>query len=174
MDKTQVRLFITGGTIDDIDYEDETFAPLNKASFIPSLLRQSRVRLQYEYEILIQKDSRFITEEDEQLILEKCRNCEEDKILITHGSFTLAKTAKMLGRNNIPKTIVMFGSMVPINHPESDALFNLGSAFMTVQLLPHGVYVVSNGKVFSWDNVQKNLEGKFFEEERAVAPAPNQ
>ncbi len=47
MDEIKVRLLITGGTIDDVDYEDEQFAPMDKASFIPSLLRQSRVRLRY-------------------------------------------------------------------------------------------------------------------------------
>ena len=166
MEKAEVRLLITGGTIDDVDYEKEEYAPINRDSFIPSLLRQSRVRLRYDYEIVLQKDSRFINDDDIQLILEKCQSSPEDKVLITHGTYTLAKTAKVLGSKNIPKTIVLFGSMVPINRDDSDALFNLGNAFMAVQLLPHGVYVVSNGKIFNWDNVRKNDEGKFFEPER--------
>lgn len=163
--ESQIRLFITGGTIDDVDYENEQFAPVDKASFIPSLLRQSRVRIPYEHEIILQKDSRFITDEDRELILEKCKNATEDKILITHGSFTMAKTAKALGSEAIDKTIVLFGSMTPINDADSDALFNLGSAFMCVQLLPKGVYIISNGNVFNWDNVRKNEEGKYFEQE---------
>jgi L-asparaginase len=114
---------------------------------------------------LIQKDSRFITDKDRQLILEKCQTCSEDKILITHGSYTMAKTAKVLGAAKLQKTIVLFGSIVPINHSDSDALFNLGSAFMSVQLLSPGVYVISNGKVFNWENVRKNEQGKYFEEE---------
>lgn len=168
MDKPVVRLFITGGSIDDIDYEKEDDAPIDKASYIPVLLRKSRVRLPYEYEILIQKDSRFITDQDRQLILDKCRECEEDKIIITHGSYTMAQTAKLLGPQHLPKTIVLFGSIIPVNKPESDALFNLGGAFMAVQTLPNGVYIVSNGKVFNWDNVQKDLRTAFFEEERKI------
>lgn len=168
MEKIEVKLLITGGTIDDVDYEKEEYAPMNRDSFIPSLLRQSKVRLRYEYEIILQKDSRFITDKDVQLILDKCLSSDEDKILITHGTYTLAKTAKVLGSKNIPKTIVLFGSMLPINRDDSDALFNLGNAFMAVKLLPHGVYVVSNGKIFNWDNVKKNEEGKFFELERAA------
>ena len=160
-----LRLLITGGTIDDVDYEDEGDSPLDKASFLPSLLRQSRSRLPYESEILIQKDSRFITDEDRNLVLEKCRSCPEDKILISHGSYTMAKTAKALGAAKIKKTIVLFGSIVPINKSESDALFNLGSAFLGVQLLSPGVYIVSNGRVFNWENVRKNEHGKYFEEE---------
>lgn len=166
MKKAKIRLFITGGTIDDVDYEKEEYAPINRDSFIPSLLRQSRVRLRYDYEIILQKDSRFITDSDVQLILDKCKTAIEDEILITHGTYTLANTAKALGVLNIPKTIVLFGSMVPINRDDSDALFNLGNALMAVELLPHGVYVVSNGKIFNWDNVKKNEEGKFFELER--------
>lgn len=166
MDKPEVRLLITGGTIDDVDYDKEEFAPINRGSFIPSLLRQSRVRLKYEYEIILQKDSRFIDDDDVQIIVEKCQEAEEDKLLITHGTYTLAKTAKILGVLRIPKTIVLFGSMIPVNREGSDALFNLGNAFMAATLLPHGVYVVSNGKIFNWDNVRKNDEGRFFEEER--------
>jgi L-asparaginase len=166
MDKAEVRLLITGGTIDDVDYEKEEFAPINRDSFIPSLLRQSRVRVRYEYEIIFQKDSRFITDDDVRLIIDRCQSSEEDKILMTHGTYTLAKTAKVLGAKNLPKTIVLFGSMVPINRDDSDALFNLGNAFMAVKLLPHGVYVVSNGMIFAWDNVRKNDEGKYFEKER--------
>lgn len=165
MNESTIRLLITGGTIDDVDYELEEDAPLDKASFVPSLLRQSRVRLPVEHEIFIQKDSRFITDEDRQLILQKCRDTSEDKILITHGSFTMAKTAKVLGQAKLSKTIVLFGSMIPINESDSDALFNLGGAFMSVQLLPHGVYVTFNGKVFNWDNVRKNERAKYFEEE---------
>jgi len=78
----------------------------------------------------------------------------------------MPKTAKVLGGANLDKTIVLFGSMVPINQDNSDALFNLGSAFMCVQLLPKGVYIISNGTIFSWDNVRKNDQGKFFELER--------
>ncbi len=166
MNESQIRLFITGGTIDDVDYEREDFAPLDKASYVPSLLRQSRVRVPYEYEIILQKDSRFINEQDQNFILEKCRNSQEDKLLITHGTYTMSATAKVLGNANLDKTIVLFGSMVPVNKEGSDALFNLGSAFTSVQLLAKGVYIISNGKIFSWENVRKNDDGKFFELER--------
>lgn len=165
MDEPAIKILITGGTIDDIDYDQEENAPLNHSSFINDLLKQSRVTFSYETEILMQKDSRFITDDDRQFILEKCQNSKENKIIITHGSFTMAKTAKFLGKATLPKTIVLFGSIVPVNKEKSDALFNLGSAFMTVQLLPHGVYIVSNGKVFNWNNVRKNSSTAYFEEE---------
>jgi len=53
MSEPNIRLLITGGTIDDVDYEQEDFAPTDKASYVPSLLRQSRVRVPYEHEIIL-------------------------------------------------------------------------------------------------------------------------
>ena len=47
---------------------------------------------------------------------------------------------------------------------EEDALFNLGAAFIAVQQLPEGVYIVMNSKIFNWDNVQKNFSTGYFEE----------
>ncbi len=52
--------------------------------------------------------------------------------------------------------------MVPYSFGESDALFDLGAAISAVQLLPKGVYITMNGRIFNWNNVRKNnKEGKF-------------
>ncbi len=53
--------------------------------------------------------------------------------------------------------------MVPYNQKESDALFNLGGGIIAVQLLPKGVYITMNGKIFPWDNVRKNKKLGIFE-----------
>ncbi len=111
------------------------------------------------------KDSKFVTDDDRALVLKKCLECAEEKIVITHGTMTMSETAKYLGKRKLQKTIVLFGSAMPANKANSDALFNLGAALSTVQLLPIGVYIVMNGKVFSWDNVKKNLDTGFFETE---------
>lgn len=76
MNKYRVRILVTGGTIDDLDYEREEDAPKNHQSLIPHLLNQSRISVDYEVEVLLQKDSRVITAEDRQLILEHCRSSE--------------------------------------------------------------------------------------------------
>lgn len=164
MNNSKVRILSTGGTIDDIDYEKEEDAPKDHQSLIPGLLKQSRVPVDYEVEILMQKDSRSITDKDREFILERCKNCKEENILISHGSITMPETAKFLGKANIDKTIVLFGSILPVNKEYSDALFNLGAAFIASKLLPHGVYIVMNGRVFNWDNVRKNFETSYFEE----------
>ncbi|HEX9654843.1 MAG TPA: asparaginase, partial [bacterium] len=48
----------------------------------------------------------------------------------------------------------------------SDGMFNLGSALSFVQVLPTGVYIAMNGKVFTSDNVRKNRERGEFEKIR--------
>ena len=52
---------------------------------------------------------------------------------------------------------------VPYTVFGSDSLFNLGGSVTAVQLLPQGVYVVMNGRVFDWDNVRKNRQLVVFE-----------
>ena len=53
--------------------------------------------------------------------------------------------------------------MIPIAFGSSDGLFNLGGALTVVQVLPPGVYITMNGRVFAWDNVRKNRESGIFE-----------
>ena len=68
--------------------------------------------------------------------------------------------------NGIPgKTIVLTGSMQPARFRVTDAGFNIGSAIGAVQSLPHGVYVVMNGRVFDPQKIRKNVEKNCFEEE---------
>jgi len=62
------------------------------------------------------------------------------------------------------KTIVLTGAMVPYAFgTSSDGFFNLGSALAFVQSLPHGVYVVINGRYFKADAVEKNKKTGYFE-----------
>jgi L-asparaginase len=54
--------------------------------------------------------------------------------------------------------------MVPYELAHSDAMFNLGFACGAAQLLPPGVYVAMNGRVFNAVNVAKNRAQGVFEE----------
>ena len=108
-------------------------------------------------------DSLEMTDEDRQLILENCRQSPEDQIVITHGTDTMAETARLLGGKLTGKTVVLTGAMVPFAFGSSDGLFNLGSALSFVQVLPPGVYVAMNGRCFPWDDVRKNRDAGFFE-----------
>jgi L-asparaginase len=160
----KIHFIITGGTIDDLDYDSEENAPKDHQSLIPSLLSQSRITANYNFEVLMQKDSRVVSDEDRERVLKRCREVEETRIVITHGTFTMPETASYLGKAELDKTIVLFGAAVPANKEGSDALFNLGAALVAVQLLQKGVYVVMNGKVFEWAHVKKDFSTGTFQE----------
>ena len=72
--------------------------------------------------------------------------------------------AVRLGERIREQTIVLTGAMVPYTCGSSDGLFNLGDALAFAQTLPHGVYVVMNGRAFDWENVRKNRGTGRFEE----------
>ena len=91
---------------------------------------------------------------------------ENDTFIFVCNAPHLAETPmrSVLERIVKNKTIVLTGAMIPIKFGSSDGLFNLGSALAFAQSLPHGVYVVMNGKYFPWNNVKKNLKTGIFEE----------
>ena len=162
----RIKIFVTGGTIDSLSSSNLEKTPKFQNTYIPKLLKQSRITKNYRIEILFLKDSRIITEKDRLRILEKCKNCKEDNIVITHGTMTMPLTAKFLGRHKKNKTIVLVGSAIPAKKPNSDAKFNIGFALAAVQMLPNGIYVAMNGNIFSWNNVKKNIKTGIFEKER--------
>lgn len=155
-----IRVLATGGTIDDRDITHKR--PNDPITYLPDILAQSRITLDVNVETLMQKDSREIAAADRKTILDACRKTG-DRIIITHGTFTMPETARYLGERIKNKVIVLTGSNAPFIDEKSDALFNFGCAFTAVQTLPNGVYLVMNGKVFSWDNVRKNLKTETFE-----------
>ncbi len=113
---------------------------------------------------LMMIDSLEMTDADREIIIGHCRQCSEEKIVITHGTDTMDQTARKLGEAGLNKTIVLTGAMVPYKFGSSDGLFNMGSALAFVQTLPVGVYVVMNGRYFNWNNVRKNKASGIFEE----------
>lgn len=44
------------------------------------------------------RDSLYMTDSDIKVILEECQISKKDKILITHGTDKMVKTAKVLGK----------------------------------------------------------------------------
>jgi L-asparaginase len=158
-----IKILVTGGTF------DKEYNPLNgqlyfNGTHVPEMLRLGRSRLHAHIKRVMMIDSLSMTEADRKKILNECQTSIEDKILITHGTDTMAETAKLLGQHIKDKTIILTGAMIPYAFGSSDGLFNLGSALAFLQTLPHGVYISMNGKYFHWDNVRKNKEIGLFEE----------
>jgi len=158
-----IRIFITGGTFDK-EYNELNGQLFFKDTHMQDLLELGRCRLDTEIRTLMMIDSLEMTDEDRELIVHQCQQCDEDQIVITHGTDTMSQTARVLADKVKGKTIVLFGAMIPIKFGSSDGLFNLGSALAFVQTLSHGVYVAMNGRYFNWDNVRKNKQTGMFEE----------
>ena len=157
-----IRLFVTGGTF------DKTYDEINgRLAFgdthIGEMLRLGRSRLEISIATLMMIDSLDMSGGDRELIVRSCRQAQESRIVITHGTDTMVETAAAVARAGIDKTIVLTGAMIPYAFGSSDGLFNLGSALSFVQVLPPGVYVAMNGQHFAWDKVRKNRETGSFE-----------
>jgi len=151
----KIRLFITGGTIDKVYNQSNGELEFDQTHF-PEIIARARVEVNLSIEELLLIDSLDMVDADRELILEKCVQCDEKFILITHGTDTMCETARLLGEKSIDKTIVLFGSMVPYAVTGSDAFFNFGCALGSVQLLEAGVYIAMNGRILPWHDVEKN------------------
>jgi len=158
-----IRIFITGGTFDK-EYNEITGQLYFKDTHMKELLDKGRSKLPVKIRTLMMIDSLEMTAADRELIVHQCNAATENKIVITHGTDTMAETAARLAGKISNKTIVLTGAMIPIKFGSSDGLFNLGSALAFVQALPAGVYVAMNGRYFNWDNVRKNKQTGIFEE----------
>jgi len=158
-----IRIFITGGTFDK-EYNELNGQLFFKDTHLNDLLEMGRNKVSVEIRTLMMLDSLEMTNEDRELIVHQCKQCNESQIVITHGTDTMEQTAKVLAEAAINKTIILTGAMIPIKFGSSDGLFNLGSALAFAQSLPLGVYIAMNGRYFTWDNVRKNKLSGVFEE----------
>lgn len=161
-----IRAFVTGGTFDK-EYNELNGSLFFQDTHLPEMLKLGRSKVKVEVSQLMMVDSLEMKEQDRQMIARNCISAQEDRIVITHGTDTMAHTARVLGETIKNKTIVLTGAMVPYKFGSSDGLFNLGSALAFVQTLPPGTYIAMNGRCFTWDNVRKNKETGEFEEVKA-------
>ena len=157
-----IKIFATGGTF------DKEFNEINgdlyfKKTNLFELLELGRSQVDLKIETLMMVDSLQMTNTERQYILEKCKKEKTDKIIITHGTDTMVKTAEFVAKHIKDKIIILTGAMIPIKFGSSDGLFNLGSALSFAQVLDPGVYITMNGQYFYWDNVRKNKKLGIFE-----------
>ena len=157
-----IRIFITGGTFDK-EYNELNGELFFKDTHLYEMLRLGRSKLKLDITTLMMIDSLDMTDTDREQISHECMHATEERILITHGTDTMAITASVLAEKVKNKTIVITGAMVPYKFGSSDGMFNLGSALAFVQTLPHGVYIAMNGKIFEGGYVRKNKSTGEFE-----------
>jgi L-asparaginase len=155
--RDRIRILATGGTFDK-EYNELTGELFFQNTHVEDMLGLGRSLLDVEVETLMMIDSLQMTAADRKLILERCLEAPENRLVITHGTDTMEQTAAVLGPALSGKTVVLTGAMVPYTFGSSDGMFNLGTALAFVQTLPPGVYIAMNGQWFEWDRVRKNRE----------------
>lgn len=157
----KIKILTTGGTIDKIYFDAKSEFQVGDPQ-IGELLREANVSFDFEVESVLKKDSLEMTDEDRSLIRRHAENDACNRLLITHGTDTMVKTANaLLGIGG--KTIVLTGSMQPARLRVSDAIFNIGFAIAAAQLLDSGVFIAMNGRIFDPRKTRKNVEQHRFE-----------
>ena len=158
----KIKFFAVGGTIDKIYFDKKSDYQVGVPQ-LQHILEDANITFDYECESLLRKDSLDMNDDDRQSIFLKVDADKSALIVITHGTDTMVQTAKKLQEVK-DKTIVLTGSMTPARFKNSDAFFNLGCSITAVQTLPKGVYIAMSGRIFTPENIRKNIEAGCFEE----------
>jgi len=156
-----VTVITTGGTIDKVYFDALSHYEVG-TPVVTGMLTEAGVEVPYTVQSLMQKDSLELTSEDRQAIRQAVEKAPTAGVLVTHGTDTMVDTAKALfGIEG--KTIVLTGALKPARFKDTDAQFNVAAAFVAVQVLPAGVWIVMNGRVFDPERVRKNRDANRFE-----------
>lgn len=157
---TDLHIFTTGGTIDKVYFDALSEFQVGESP-LDAILREANVGLDYQLTSLMKKDSLEITDADRDLIRDAVVDTTCARILITHGTDTMAQTGQhLIGING--KTVILTGAMQPARLRSTDAIFNVGFALAAARLQPPGVYLAMNGQVFVADKVRKDrTAGRF-------------
>ena len=156
-----LTIVATGGTIDKIYFDDKSNYQIG-APQIGEILNQLGVAFTFDVIPLMRKDSLHMDDADRDLIRRTIQGAAHRHVLVTHGTDTMVETARVLA--DIPgKTIVLTGALNPARFQGSDAVFNIGCAVGAIQVLPDGVYITMNGRVWDPKRVRKNVDANRFE-----------
>jgi L-asparaginase len=162
----RIKIISTGGTIDKIYFDAKSEFEVG-APQAGVLLAEANVSFDYEVLSLLRKDSLDLDDTDRELIRAAVAADPCERIIITHGTDTMVKTARLL-QSLEGKVIVLTGSMQPAGQRVTDAIFNVGFAAAAVQLLPEGVYIAMNGRIHDPAITRKNVAANRFEKDVPV------
>ena len=113
---------------------------------------------------IIGKDSLDMTEQDRAEILKVIKNSSEKRVIISHGTDTMDKTANYLAKAKLNKKIVVTGAMVPYSINPVEATANFSSAYgYILGINQKGVHISMNGRIKNHKRVIKNKEKGYFE-----------
>jgi L-asparaginase len=149
--RVHVGLVLTGGTIGPSKSDGMVVIDLNDRSFAETALVEKAWigpgRLQVHTRAPVRKLSEDMNQHDWLAIAEAIREQVEDEglkdILVFHGTDTASYTAAALSflLADVQATVIITGSNVPANEPNSDALTNVRHALLAARMLSPGVYL---------------------------------
>ena len=162
----EVALYTTGGTIDGIDADLGT----SRSESDAAKWFKKRPDVRCSVFNLFVKDSRDLTDQDRETIIESVKNSPSEHILISHGSFTAAKTGKAM-KAALPethKTILIVMARKAFGVPNSDAPTQMELAVDILRSGRPGVWLVFEGRLYDPDFAKKvsTEDGFYFIEER--------
>ena len=169
-----VALFLMGGTIDSRWCPKSDTAVPNRHSVMCDFIRDF-ITPDYKIyeEFVTRKDRRNITEEVRASLIQDIINLNHKNIIVTHGTFTMADTARRVlqefktNPSMADKRIVFTGSFVPIEgFAKSDGQANLGFCLAALSFMKPGVMVAMNGQLFEPEQCDKHIHDARFIDRR--------
>jgi L-asparaginase len=157
----KIKILATGGTFDKIYYDAKSDFHIGEP-MVGSILEEANVSFEFEVESILKKDSLDMDDAARETIRQKVEADACDRIVITHGTDSMIKTAMCL-LDIADKTIVITGAMQPARMRYTDSAYNIGVATTAVQLLEVGVYIAMNGQIFDPRSTTKNIAQNRFE-----------
>jgi L-asparaginase len=155
-----IQIITMGGTIDKVYFDDLSDYEIGEPQVLEAL-KEGQAAFDYQVKELMRKDSLNMDEADRRALYEAVAACPHKHILITHGTDSMADSARVL-MDIKGKVIVFTGALSPYRFKKSDATFNIGCAVGALQSLKQGVYLAMNGLIFPAGLVRKNrAAGKF-------------
>lgn len=112
---------------------------------------------------IIAKDSLSMNDKDRELIAKTVENCENNKIIIIHGTDTVDQTASYLKEKIKDKKVVFTAAMIPMSIDENEATinFSLALGFLSSDI-KDDIYLAMHGVVTTHDRLLKDKKiGKF-------------
>jgi L-asparaginase len=158
----EIHFYTAGGTIDKTYFDRLSTYEVDEPC-AETVLRDARVTLKYKIFPLFRKDSLDMTDDDRKILYDRIATDTSSQIVITHGTDTIVETGHFL-KNISDKTICLTGALAPARFRETDASFNIGCAITAVQILPPGIYITMNGRIFDINAVRKDREKGCFVE----------
>lgn len=154
----KIIMLTTGGTIASQQGKNG-LAPMVKGDAMIQMIPRLAKLCKIEVREVMNLDSTNMQPEEwvrlAEAVAKALPDC--DGIVITHGTDTMAYTASALTwmLQNLKKPVVLTGSQLPVEHPQTDGKQNIYDAFCTAASGRPGVYLVFHGRILKGSSARK-------------------